>query len=85
MASHAQMVEQFRAGKYVDTRGDVGFVALKHVQALGHIEVEQGQHVAYVVTVRIHPLRIPPFATAQAADDFIQQCRAACPLGKVFA
>lgn len=73
MATHEAMVEQFRNGEFVDTRGGVGFIALKHVQSLGHVE-QEGQHVAYVMTVFPHLLRVPPFETAQEAQDFIQRC-----------
>ncbi len=83
MATHEEMIEQFRKGEYIDTIGSVGFIALKHVQRIGHIALEKGQHVPYVITVNAHPLRVPAFTTKEEAQAFVEQCAAA--LGKVTA
>jgi len=57
--------------------GDPGMVALRQVEGIGSIDLHADQHHVYVFTVRAHMLRIPAFPTADAAEAFIEQARAA--------
>ena len=77
MRTPDQLVEQFRAGGFVEVLSVPGAVSLKHVQAIGHIPTEAG-HMAYVFTVQAHGLLLEPFTTAAAAQAFVERCAAAC-------
>ncbi|GGB69351.1 hypothetical protein [Deinococcus soli (ex Cha et al. 2016)] len=75
--THEEMLEQFRTSPYLDVCVHPGSVSIRHVQAIGVVDVAADRHRVYVVTVRPQLLKMPPFPTAEAAEAFVERARAA--------